>query len=382
MENILFCFEPFCYLAFSNEVMLVYNELESAFYKYSIKFDLKKRVIQDRYFLFIKDELSNVKVIDFIRYYVNNNCAKIIYFDDGNFPYIQRRELFNEQNYLIKNNQIPKYSNDIIKSIYFIGSSGMDSINNDIHRQIPFPLYSKNDTFTNTNIMDNVLSKIPYSKKTLFFIVSNDIEEILYLCNKLENNNNIIIRMEYTSYILYGKYLPKKCKIELMLFYPYEFEKDMECKYIALIRDKMEYNFFIKKLNGTGIRCLPIYNSSIYENPLLSLNEDDILQEKQSIRKILFKKLYNTSLFGLIYITASGDVYDSLNSNSMGEIDTLQNDEIVSRLLSVDSAWMLTRKKVKPCMDCLYCDFCSPVSEYERSMNMFSICQGELYEKN
>lgn len=381
MREVVFCFEPFCYLSISHTKIIVYNELDNQFYKYKIDDSISMKIIDNRYIIFCEDDLLKKDIKNFIHFFVNNNCAKLVKLYNNQLPFIQKRELFNEQKYIIHSNKIPRYSNDIIKAIFLIGT-GASEYQSFFSKQIPFPQFSNTETFSDSTVIKKILTKLPYTRKTLFFIVSNNIDEINFLYTKIKDMKNIIIRTTYSTYLDNKEQMPANCKIELILSYPYEFDKNCKYNYLALIKDQQELDYFLNNVTlNNNFRLIPINISPETNNPLLSLDEDDIINSKQSIRKILFKKLYNISLFGFVYIFPSGAISDSLNSNSIGNIKEVSSEHIIENLLSNSSAWLLTRRKVNPCKNCLYCDFCSPISEYERSVNNFSICKGKLYEE-
>lgn len=167
MREVVFCFEPFCYLSISHTKIIVYNELDNQFYKYKIDDSISMKIIDNRYIIFCEDDLLKKDIKNFIHFFVNNNCAKLVKLYNNQLPFIQKRELFNEQKYIIHSNKIPRYSNDIIKAIFLIGT-GASEYQSFFSKQIPFPQFSNTETFSDSTVIKKILTKLPYTRKTLF----------------------------------------------------------------------------------------------------------------------------------------------------------------------------------------------------------------------
>lgn len=116
----------------------------------------------------------------------------------------------------------------------------------------------------------------------------------------------------------------------------------------------------------------PIVN---VKNSYVNINkEEELLHELTTyINGQCKNNCKNCSDYGKLVITPNKQVYANLNFPSIGifEDDFMKFTKL---LLTDDSPWFRTRKKIKPCNDCAFRYLCASPSNYEIALNRNNLC--------
>lgn len=134
----------------------------------------------------------------------------------------------------------------------------------------------------------------------------------------------------------------------------------------------------IEKMQNVSI--VPFFNGSnevFFQNNVF-LTTQDIACLNPSANDVLMNQVLNANFFGKIIIDSNSNVYSRFNGNSIGKIQ--QGQDIVGfveQYLQYNDNWFLTRDKVSPCSDCLFCYLCPPISNYEISFKRYNLCEYE-----
>jgi pseudo-rSAM protein len=151
-------------------------------------------------------------------------------------------------------------------------------------------------------------------------------------------------------------------------------------KFVFLITDEKTLENSEKAINSikfSNFQFLPLYikeNIEFFRNNVF-FEEEDIFESKINQINIFQNQEINMFDFGSLIILPNGNVYTNVNSEKIGNI---RNDKITDLLYDCitlpDKNWILTRNKINPCKDCLYNALCPPISNYERIIKQFNLC--------
>ena len=134
----------------------------------------------------------------------------------------------------------------------------------------------------------------------------------------------------------------------------------------------------IEKMQNVSI--VPFFNGSnedFFQNNVF-LTTQDIACLNPSANDVLMNQVLNANFFGNIIIDSNSNVYSRFNGNSIGKIQ--QGQDIVGfveQYLQYNDNWFLTRDKISPCSDCLFCYLCPPISNCEISFKRYNLCEYE-----
>lgn len=155
----------------------------------------------------------------------------------------------------------------------------------------------------------------------------------------------------------------KKLKLDSKYSFQIFSEKDFEwvTKLIEVYQIK-EYRV-VPKYNG---RNFDFFQSCIY------LDEQDILDSRQTKQNIFAHQALNTNDFGKLTVTTDGKVYANYHYPAIGSVD----DDIrllVYREMTEGSSWLRVRN-MKPCSDCVFQWLCPSPSDYELEIGKPNLC--------
>jgi len=145
-------------------------------------------------------------------------------------------------------------------------------------------------------------------------------------------------------------------------------QNDSDIKMLeAMLRD-----FHIK-----NIEVLPFYNGNnldFFKKHVFI--ESDILKNKVfKMHEIHAKDLINIMKIKKLEINSAGDIFSDINHDILGNINDCSLDDIVAAAFNKkNSAWRQTRHNFKLCSDCVFQNFCPPVSNYEAVIKVPSLC--------
>ncbi|MDF1549392.1 MAG: TIGR04150 pseudo-rSAM protein [Bacteroidales bacterium] len=171
-----------------------------------------------------------------------------------------------------------------------------------------------------------------------------------------------------------------------------EFDRDEFLRTFSFLQTKKivhDFKFLIENMEqyGKTEKLIAIYNIESYSilpfynggnlaffKEMVFIDKDDILNDKKEMNQILANEAINSYFFGKIHIVPSGDVYISLNEAKIGNLFRIDISEIVYNEMNNEGIWFLTRTKISPCKNCIYCSLCPPISNYELSIGQFNLC--------
>lgn len=192
------------------------------------------------------------------------------------------------------------------------------------------------------NIDFNIISK-PLFKKICFVILVDTI-----------NNNyalmNIVDKMKRLNY---------RYRVHCVV------ENEDAFDIITELEEKIE----------SDIKLLPFYNNNedfFRSNVYISYNE--LTTMKITKEMVFINQLINSNNYGKIFIMPDGSVFDSLNSNSIGNLKNNSLEDIINKGVSIDSDWFKLRNGVEPCIKCEFSALCPPISTYEEIIGRNNLC--------
>lgn len=153
-------------------------------------------------------------------------------------------------------------------------------------------------------------------------------------------------------------------------------------EYIFSVESEEEFAFvdyYISKYNLFNVSIYPYYNGDNKNFFIKNVfqKEIDILSDQLDKREIFMRQTLNSNFFGKLIILPNGDILPHVNAKAIGSIESGIKDAIEEEILN-GNFWLLTRRKVEPCMNCLYKDLCSPISNYEITMERMNLCYVEF----
>jgi len=141
---------------------------------------------------------------------------------------------------------------------------------------------------------------------------------------------------------------------------------------------------YMEESNFLNYSFYPLYNNRNFDffKENVFITYDDLFNTKHNQLEIFQKEKINTNFFGKITILANGDIFSNINEKNLGNIITHNLNEISFTEFSKAKSWFLTRKKVQPCIDCLYKGLCPPISNYEIVIGKMNLCTYNPYDGN
>lgn len=136
----------------------------------------------------------------------------------------------------------------------------------------------------------------------------------------------------------------------------------------------------IFKENLPSINLIPFYNGRnlVFFEENVFMEEDDLRNISLNDVEIKRNSILNNHFFGHLICMNDGNIYSSLNENSLGNIreDTLE--AIMYKELIKDDCWLQVRSSVEPCNNCLYSHLCPPISDYEKVLKRNNLCHVKI----
>lgn len=122
---------------------------------------------------------------------------------------------------------------------------------------------------------------------------------------------------------------------------------------------------------------IPIYGEEGYSlfRKYVFLSEDDILNNRISMKEIMRNQKINANCFGIIDILPNGDIFPHGGIKPIGKVDTTNflTKAVINELLE-NNSWRMTRNKTK-CEICQYRFICPPISTIELIFANLKICK-------
>ena len=408
MKEYWFFLETYVFLWYNNEEILVYNTLSGKGFVYKKTEELGQIVkrLADKanlYCTIIKEnDFENQSIKDFVSSIRENFCGEI--FDKSihqKKPLVIIPELnINEE--FFRSDETEKKIDNSLKlhaeknllelTIFLTGQCNLNCyLCNSIYKQIPWccknesvlPIESllqllSQTKFTSLNYVrffgGNIFQyphwdKLIASIKGYSFIKSfyTDYRLLTYVKNQLEifENEGFLLNIFVDISAL-------KNEIAKEINYNKNFN------YIFRATSMEEYEFASEIIEKQSLKSkiLPFYNgenlSFFEENIFQNLNE--ILNTPWGKNEIFANKVLNTNHFGKLIISSNGDIFSNINNEPIGNIESDDIKDIVTKELKQGESWFSTRDKVVPCNNCLYRYLCPSLSNYETTIGKANLC--------
>lgn len=141
------------------------------------------------------------------------------------------------------------------------------------------------------------------------------------------------------------------------------------------LNDCQQVEFLTKQYRIENYQIKPVYTgdnmSFFYKNVFLT--KEDILSGHISIKNIFANQLINTYDFGKINIMSNGDVYANLNHPLLGNMYRESLHNLVWKEISCGKSWRRIRNQL-PCRECVYQWLCPSPSDYEIAIGRPNLC--------
>ncbi len=281
-------------------------------------------------------------------------------------------------------------------SVYLNGKCELNCVSCDCYyKQIPFChksdyQYSEQDLY----LLLNMISKSP--NLSILNIFGGNILRYKYLNHLLDEILLISHPVEVRVFVYYKlcvgsdwDRLVNQYGVHLHILIDFdEFDRDFfsifkmisftkNVTYDFVCINKEEYNLIHELINMHHIQdfnILPYYdNNDAFFEKFVYTTEDEVLEAKHSRKNILAKQLFNVYYYGKMVVSADKQVFDCINYACIGKIQD-GTIELVKKCLNSQSAWFLTRDKLKPCSDCAFRYLCPPPSNYELVIGKPNLC--------
>lgn len=161
-----------------------------------------------------------------------------------------------------------------------------------------------------------------------------------------------------------------------------DLKKYLEIEITFLVKSKSDFiqaNELITTFNLTNFIFKPYYNDnlSFFEENVF-LNKEDMLRGKRKIEEIYKNKIVNSTNFGKLIISNKGEVFVNMNENKIGELSNFDITTILKNTLTPENNWLETRINKSPCNKCLFQLLCPPISNYEKVINKYNLCNIQI----
>lgn len=209
------------------------------------------------------------------------------------------------------------------------------------------------------------LEKFSYLKRFWIELNTNTYESIKYLTNTPLTNLcfNIIIYPEDNIYLIEN--IVKLFTEKIYLKY---------CFYISSESNFITVENLIARNHIQSYQIYPLYNGEnldFFENNIY-VNEQDILDSRQTKQNIFAHQVLNTNDFGKVTITTNGKVYANINHKPIG---TIKDDirYLVYKEMCEGTSWRRVRD-MEPCSNCVFQWLCPSPSNYELVIGKSNLC--------
>lgn len=214
--------------------------------------------------------------------------------------------------------------------------------------------------------------------------VNNIYDFICFLQEKTENIYNVI------NYKLLKNVIENNISYKLEVDFPLDINifndiiknlknQSVDIEYIFDITSEYEYYYIFDIMNKYDIKnkyiIRPKYNGNnlyFFEN-YVYFEKEDILKNPLSIKDIFIHQSINVFDFGKISILPNGDVYSNINYPVLGNIYKQTIDDIIRKEIKDGHSWFRIRSEA-PCINCAYQWLCPSPSDYEISIGKPNLC--------
>ncbi|MDH6310611.1 pseudo-rSAM protein [Dysgonomonas sp. PFB1-18] len=222
----------------------------------------------------------------------------------------------------IMGGDISKY-NDLKRLLQLIDEYKFDF---EFHIWAHYQNFSKNEFFLsdNTNLINDIIVSFPIEKEFEDFLINNETNNIFHF----------------------------------------------------LIENESQYREIEKRFSHLNqYDIVPIYtgNNKLFFQEYICMEKEDILANIISFRTIFCNQKLNSNNFGKLYLFPDGTVKSNMNTDAIGNLNSITLLEIIYNELDKNTAWRKIRDN-EPCNNCVFQYLCPPPSNYEFVMNKNNLC--------
>lgn len=151
----------------------------------------------------------------------------------------------------------------------------------------------------------------------------------------------------------------------------------LDSKYSFQIFTEEDFAWAEQLINDYQIkkyRIVPRYNGQNLDffRSCIYVDEQDILDSRQTKQNIFSHQALNTNDFGNLTITTDGKVYANVHQQSIGNIDE-DIRILVYKEMSEGDSWLRVRD-MAPCSNCVFQWLCPSPSDYELEIGKSNLC--------
>jgi len=409
MKKKWFYLESYVYSKNSNNTLLIYNTLSKKSIKFNnpniLKFYME--LIKQQGIIEIQDnELEQEDIKEFVQKIRNTFCGDLIVIDSNQTKPLSLRNhpiIMKDFRKKVKENSLD-FSKNVLEYLYEISihiNSECDVSNCDICnyaiKQVDYCFKHEGNTqldFSNVEYILDSVDNLPNFRKIKILggnIFKYDkINSVIAKSKGLKTNVEFYINLHQLDFSQLEKFNSKNITVKVLVqggsSYDYlikniaAFNKqNCNLSFNILIDNESQIdvlNKFEHLLSHLNYNVIPIYsgNNKLFFEKNVYLTEDDILELKPELKTIHTNQILNSNFFGKLFITPNGNVYENLNGNCIGQINSSNLAEIVYYNILNGKYWFKKRSSSHDCKNCNYSDICPPISNYEEFFEKNNLC--------
>ncbi|MCL2510917.1 MAG: TIGR04150 pseudo-rSAM protein [Bacteroidales bacterium] len=249
----------------------------------------------------------------------------------------------------------------------------------------------KNTSAPDAAVLTKIATQIKYAPVTKLNIVGGDIFSYPLLDKVLEIFSDKKEQIHFWSHYKNFRASEHPVTWNIIVDFPVDEQTLSNC-ITAIGKEKAQYHFIVQNENEVNLvekmaesfdiqnfEMRPYYNGENIDffKTGIFLNEEDILGNTVSQRRIFCNQALNSNFFGSLTVSPNGDVTANPNAPVLGNIVTTSILELITKELEQNTAWRKTRNE-NPCNICLFQYLCPPISNYEMTFKRENLCT--LYE--
>jgi pseudo-rSAM protein len=407
-QGLLLMVEPYVYInRVTNSQVLLYNEFtnkrlicnDRTVYEIVTKLEDKKsyRIVE-----ITREELDNKEVKNFITQGRENFMLDIIPVDSSSKKPIQFIPNLVVRN--IRDRNLEKkemYGEDILHNLtelFFLFGTGKSDNKNFGSFNLQIPFYYDTNCQINIKLeeLKGLFNELKYSSLNKIHLVGDQLinedkyNDLLDFLTGLDLIKEIYINASSVSSGLLNKIdqlsMFPGVKFNLIVdelnrlenTFKFHLSKDI-FHYIFLVKNEANYLQIsefneINKLNSATLT--PVFtsdNSTFFEENIFT-SVSDIDEINPSQLDLYRNQKMNTLFFGKLYINAKGIITSNICSEPLGRCGKDSIAKIVLDEMLNGENWFRIRSKFSPCKECIYRDFCQPISNYELAIGKVNLC--------
>ncbi len=378
-EDHWFTIEPYTYVNFAKEKVLLYNTIDSSYIESSepIILDLIRDVLLEKnggVILLSKDQLKETLILNFIADLRKKYLGDIIPISLSLSKPVQLIPVLNFQKdkHRLKEEENLSVGENIMENLY----------------EVIFKVQSDDADF-NFNHIFNQIKNVPiitfegeistfHNDKTIINSLKN-LNGLIIISSLYTNVSNILPNTRFSYHIrvkfpiemnswkhVYSHFFKSPDTSNIVIF---EVESEEDC---------LKAEEIIDTFNLSRFDIQPVYNgrNDKFFSENIYLNKEDIFSSPLSLKEIFRNKILNHSYFGKIWIHHDGMVYTNSLLTPIGNIKENTIKDLLLKEFGGKQSWFAIRDK-KPCCNCLYQFLCPPPSNYEILIGKPNLCHIE-----